>query len=309
MLTIRILILLFISSLAFNFLMIKEIYNIKTQLEFLIDNNSQMRISTGFSIKPFLEFAEIINKFLDSFHNKEKIYINKEKYLQNTIRGLSHDIRTPLTSLDGYLQVVGKGVQNPNNQKYFDIMKKRIESLNNILDQLFTFVKLQEEEYKLEMEEIDISSLALETLLNYYEDFKFRNIEPQIDFPKDKIFIRANTDALERIFQNIYKNILEHGTNPLSLSISKNYNKIIFVSKNKIKGDLKVNKDEVFKEFYKADNSRKGSSTGLGLAITKALVEKLDGQISADIEDDIFIIKIIFDTILNFQANPLGSKS
>ena len=217
--------------------------------------------------------------------------------MQNTIRGLSHDIRTPLTSLDGYLQVVGDGVENPKNKKYFDIMKNRIESLNSILDQLFTFVKLQEEEYKLEMEKIDISSLTLETLFNYYEDFKYRNIEPQINFDKDKIFIRANTDALERIFQNIYKNILEHGDNPLSLSLSENNGKALFISKNKIKGDLKINKDDLFKEFYKADNSRRGSSTGLGLAITKALVEKLGGQIIADVEDDIFIIKIIFDTI------------
>lgn len=147
------------------------------------------------------------------------------------------------------------------------------------------------------MEKIDISRLALETLFNYYEDFKYRNLDPKINFDKDKIFIRANTDALERIFQNIYKNILEHGDNPLSLSLSENNGKALFISKNRIKGDLKIKKDDLFKEFYKADNSRRGSSTGLGLAITKALVEKLGGQITADIEDDIFIIKIIFDTI------------
>ena len=256
-----------------------------------------MRISSSFSIRPLVEFAEIANDFLDSFHNKEKLYINKEKYLQNTIRGLSHDIRTPLTSLDGYLQVLEEGVEEPNKEKYFNIMKNRIESLNSVLNQLFTFVKLQEEEYKLEMEKIDISSLALETLFNYYEDFKYRNIEPDINFSKEKIFIRANTDALERIFQNIYKNIFEHGDNPLSLSLSENDGKALFISKNKIKGDLKINKDDIFKEFYKADNSRRTSSTGLGLAITKALVEKLGGQITADVEDDIFIMKIIFDTI------------
>ena len=293
----RILILLLISSLAVNFLIIKEIYKLNDQLEFLIDNNSQMRISSSFSIRPLVEFAEIANDFLDSFLNKEKLYINKEKYLQNTIRGLSHDIRTPLTSLDGYLQVLEEGVEEPNKEKYFNIMKNRIESLNSILDQLFTFVKLQEEEYKLEIEKIDISSLALETLFNYYEDFKYRNIEPEINFSKEKIFIRANTDALERIFQNIYKNILDHGDNPLSLSLSENDGKALFISKNKIKGDLKINKDDIFKEFYKADNSRRTSSTGLGLTITKALVEKLGGQISTDIEDNIFIIKIIFETI------------
>lgn len=297
MFAIRILSLLLLVSLLINILMINEIYNISDQVKFLINNNTQMRISSGFSIKPFQEFTEIINDFLDSYHNKEKVYINKEKYLQNTIRGLSHDIRTPLTSLDGYLQVIANNKENPDNDKYFSIMKNRINSLNNILDQLFTFVKLQEEEYKLEKERINLSSLALETLFNYYEDFKFKDMVPEIDFPQDNIFIMGNTDALERIFQNIYKNILEHGENPLSLSLIKNESKVSFISKNKIKDGLTINKDYVFKEFYKAADFRNGSSTGLGLAITKGLVEKLNGQISADVEDSFFTIKITFDTI------------
>lgn len=295
MFTIWVLILLFVISLSVNVLMIKEIYNICYQIKFIINNKTQMRISTSFSIKPFEEFAEIINNFLDSFHNKERIYINKEKYLQNTIRGLSHDIRTPLTSLDGYLQVMADTISNPDNDRYFSIIKNRIYSLNNILDQLFTFVKLQEDEYKIEMEWIDLSSLALENLLNYYEDFKFRDLKPQIDFTNNKVYIMANTDALNRIFQNIYKNILEHGQNPISISLLDNNDKVIFICKNKINDNITINKDDIFREFYKAADSRNGSSTGLGLAISKGLVEKLDGHISADIEDNNFTIEIIFN--------------
>lgn len=297
MYAIWILTLLLITSLTINILMIKEVNNICEEIIFLIKNNSQMRISTGFSLRPFEDLAESINKFLDSYHNKEKAYINKERYLQNTIRGLSHDIRTPLTSLDAYLQVIANNKENTENDKYISIMKNRISSLNNILDQLFTFVKLQEEEYQLEMEKIDLQALALQTLFNYYEDFKLRNIEPEIDFSNNKIFIMANIDALERIFQNIYKNILEHGQKPVSLSLFKDKKKVIFVSKNKIKNDIIVNKNDVFKEFYKADISRNGSSTGLGLAITRGLVKKLNGQISADVDQGYFIIKIIFDPI------------
>lgn len=295
MYTIWILIILLLISLSINVLIIKEIYNINDQITFLIKNNTQMRISTGLSIKPFAQFSEVINEFLDSYHSKEKNYINKEKYLQNTIRGLSHDIRTPLTSLDGYLQVIENN--NENFDKYISIMKNRINSLNNILDQLFTFIKLQEEEYKLEMEKIDLTSLALETLFNYYEDFKLRNIEPTIDFTENKVFILANKDGLCRIFQNIYKNILEHGQSPIHLSLREVDDKIIFVSKNKIKDDLRINKDDVFKEFYKASDSRTGSSTGLGLAICKGLAEKLNGEISADIDGEYFSIILSFDKI------------
>lgn len=295
MYTIWILIILLLISLSINVLIIKEIYNIIDQITFLIKNNTQMRISTGLSIKPFAQFSEVINEFLDSYHSKEKNYINKEKYLQNTIRGLSHDIRTPLTSLDGYLQVIENN--NENFDKYISIMKNRINSLNNILDQLFTFIKLQEEEYKLEMEKIDLTSLALETLFNYYEDFKLRNIEPTIDFTENKVFILANKDGLCRIFQNIYKNILEHGQSPIHLSLREIDDKIIFVSKNKIKDDLTINKNDVFKEFYKASDSRTGSSTGLGLAICKGLAEKMNGEIAADIDGEYFSIILSFDKI------------
>ncbi len=295
MYTIWILIILLLISLSINILIIKEIYNIIDQITFLIKNNTQMRISTGLSIKPFAQFSEVINEFLDSYHSKEKNYINKEKYLQNTIRGLSHDIRTPLTSLDGYLQVIENN--NENFDKYISIMKNRINSLNNILDQLFTFIKLQEEEYKLEMVKIDITSLALETLFNYYEDFKLKNIEPTIDFTENKVFILANKDGLCRIFQNIYKNILEHGQSPIHLRLREVDDKIIFVSKNKIKEDLTINKDDVFKEFYKASDSRTGSSTGLGLAICKGLAEKMNGEISADIDGEYFSIILSFDKI------------
>ncbi|WP_282929784.1 HAMP domain-containing sensor histidine kinase [Anaerococcus sp. Marseille-Q7828] len=297
MYAIWILVLLLVISLTVNFLMIREVYNIYQEVNFLIENNTQMRISTGFSIGPFDQLAEIINKFLDSYHNKEKAYINKEKYLQNTIRGLSHDIRTPLTSLDGYLQVIADNKEDSDNDKYLSIMKNRINSLNSILDQLFTFIKLQEEEYILEMEKIDITSLALETLFNYYEDFKLRNIEPTIDFTKNKVFILANKDGLCRIFQNIYKNILEHGQSPIHLSLREVDDKIIFVSKNKMKDDLTINKNDVFKEFYKASDSRTGSSTGLGLAICKGLAEKMNGEISADIDGEYFSIILSFDKI------------
>src|SRR5699024_4269647 len=147
---------------------------------FLAKNKSQMRIETSFRIKAFKNLSQNINNFLDSFHQKEKTYILNEKNLQATITGLSHDIRTPLTSLDGYLQLLSK-VDNPEDkEKYLNIMSNRIKSLNKILDQLFTFVKLQEEEYKLDIEEVNLKKLGTETLLSFYEDFVKKDMEPRV---------------------------------------------------------------------------------------------------------------------------------
>lgn len=286
-----------IISVLMNILIIKETRDISKSLDFLANNNTQMRLTNSFRIKSLEDLSQNINKFLDSFHKKEQAYILNEKNLQTTIRGLSHDIRTPLTSLDGYLQLLEKSDDPKDKKKYLTIMENRIKSLNKILDQLFTFVKLQEEEYKLDLEEVDIKRTALDTLLNYYEDFTFREIEPTIDFQDKDMVIEANRDALERIFQNIYKNILEHGTNPIRLSLIEKDDEIIFLSENKIKSGEKILEDQIFKEFYKADSSRKGSSTGLGLPITKSLVEKLGGEISARVHENSFKIKLVFKKI------------
>lgn len=283
------------TSLLVNILIINEANNISKSLEFLSNNKTQMRINTSFRIKAFNDLSQNINNFLDSFHKKEEAYILNEKNLQSTITGLSHDIRTPLTSLDGYLQLLAKSEDPEDKKKYLSVMENRIKSLNKILDQLFTFVKLQEEEYKLDLERVNIKKIALETLLNYYEDFIFRDIEPQINFSDNDIFMNGNKDALERIFQNIYKNILEHGANPLTISLGEKDGKVIFVSENKIKNGEKISEENIFKEFYKADSSRNRSSTGLGLSISKGLVEKLGGEIKAKVLDEIFTIIITFE--------------
>jgi signal transduction histidine kinase len=289
-----ILILALFISLMVNVLIINEANNMARSLEFLSKNKTQMRISTSFRIKAFTNLADNLNKFLDSFHEREKNYILNEKNLQTTIRGLSHDIRTPLTSLDGYLQLLAKTEETHEREKYLSIMQRRILSLKKILDQLFTFVKLQEEEYKLDLEIVDIRKIAIETLFSYYEDFKFKNLEPQINFAENPIHVMSNVEGLERIFQNIYKNILEHGSNPLQMTLKEDDKRVYFQSKNKIKDQVEISKEDIFKEFYKASSSRSGSSTGLGLSITKALVEKLGGTISADIEDGYFIINFSF---------------
>lgn len=289
-----ILILALIISIMVNILTMSEANNISQSLDFLSKNKTQMRIQTSFRLRAFNKLSQNINDFLDRFHAKEKTYILNEKNLQSTITGLSHDIRTPLTSLGGYLQLLAKSEDPSERDKYLSIMQGRIKSLNKILDQLFTFAKLQEDDYKLELEDVNIKKIALETLLNYYEDFIFRDIEPQINFVENDIFLSSNKDALERIFQNIYKNILEHGTNPLSLSLRDEDKEIIFESSNAIKGQAQISEEDIFKEFYKADTSRNSSSTGLGLSITKGLVEKLGGKITAQVDNGKFIIRITF---------------
>lgn len=290
-----ILILALAGSILVNILTINEAKDISKSLEFLAKNKSQMRIETSFRIKAFKNLSQNINNFLDSFHQKEKTYILNEKNLQATITGLSHDIRTPLTSLDGYLQLLSK-VDNPEDkEKYLNIMSNRIKSLNKILDQLFTFVKLQEEEYRLDIEEVNLKKLGTETLLSFYEDFVKKDMEPRVDFPEKDIFIKANKDALERIFQNIYKNILEHGENPLVLSLKETENQVIFMASNKIRPNEKISEENLFKEFYKGDKSRNSSSTGLGLSITKGLVKKLGGSIAAKVKEDSFILTIVFN--------------
>ena len=102
--------------------------------------------------------------------------------LKETITNLSHDIRTPLTSLDGYFQLLQQSDSEEERRKYVGIIQSRISSLKEMLEELFTYTRLQDADYELEMERIDFGKCAYDTVFSFYDEFQNRGIEPQVDF-------------------------------------------------------------------------------------------------------------------------------
>ena len=166
-----------------------------------------------------------------------------------------------------------------------------------MLDELFTYAKLTNKAYELELSSCAVNEILLSVLFSFYKDIKQRGIEPFIDIPEQAVLIQGNEPALRRVFQNILKNCIEHGNKHLSVRLINDTDTIRISFENDYQTQEPIDARKVFDRFYKADDARSKTSTGLGLSIAKELVERLNGSITGSVKNDIFTITITFQNI------------
>ena len=164
-----------------------------------------------------------------------------------------------------------------------------------MLEELFTYTRLQDADYELEMERIDFGKCAYDTVFSFYDEFQNRGIEPQVDFCGGHLFVRANEEAVRRALQNLIRNALVHGHTGISLELFEENGKVVFRCSNDVAHPEEIDIERVFSRFYKADSARTHTSTGLGLSIAKGLVERMDGEIRVELEEERFVVEILFD--------------
>lgn len=287
-----------------------QLRDINEQLDFLCEKDTNMLLLTDTNMADIGRLKERINRFLEQWHRQREAAAKKEQMISDTYTNLSHDIRTPLTSLDGYFQLLRDETDKSAQEHYIDIIQERITSLKDMLEELFMFTKLKNDSFKLELSNCCVSRLLKQTVFSYYEEWKKQGIEPSLDICEDTIFITANVQALRRVFQNVIKNALVHGQKSICIQMrqqdscncrasddertSKNRIVHILVS-NDVKNPDDIDVDKVFERFYKADEARSISSSGLGLSIAKELVERMGGSIEARLEGKRFVVEILFE--------------
>ncbi len=272
----------------------RQIKNICRQLAFISKHNSNMIVTQNINSTDITVLIEQINTLLEC-QKKQKIdYQIKDSNLKEIITNLSHDIRTPLTSLDGYFQLLVESDSKADRERYTAIIRSRIKSLKEMLDELFTYTKLQNDSYKLDVMPQNINKLFCNTIFSFYDDFKESNIVPEIQITDEQLSVICNEAAIKRVLQNIIKNGLEHSENHIEISLQKVDGKAIIKFRNRYSNSESIDIDLIFDRFYKADKARSRTSTGLGLAIAKGLVIKMGGEISANLVDNMFQIVVEF---------------
>lgn len=272
----------------------RQVKDICRQLRFLQECDSNMLITTEMKKGHIGELAELLNTLLKERKKGRADYQKKEQMIADIYTNLSHDIRTPLTSLDGYFQLLEETQEENDRKRYIQIIQERIESLKEMLEELFTYTKLQNGTYELKLEPQNVGQILKETVFSYYDDWAEQEISPQFEITEEPVWIRGNKQALRRTIQNIIKNGLDHGNKEIRIQLSRNEKQMELVFQNKIEPGEQIDISRVFKRFYKADKARSKSSTGLGLSIAKGFVEKMHGEIAAEIKEDWFCIKISF---------------
>lgn len=272
----------------------RQIVSICRQIKFINENDSNILITRDLSSKEVNELVDTLNGMIKK-SRMEKLKIEKKDIrLKEAITNISHDIRTPLTSLNGYFELLEETDDTEEKNRYYGVIKERIACLKDMLEQLFTYVKLQNGEYEFELEEFDLNKELCNTLVGFYEEFKKKNIEPKIQIPEEVVNVRLNKMAVHRIFENIIKNSVEHGEKYFDFVVKVYKDKICITVKNDVKNGEDIDIEKIFERFYKADKSRSQISTGLGLAIAHDMVCKMGGKIQAEIWDGIFKIEVVF---------------
>lgn len=249
---------------------------------------SNQRLYSGFQTKTFKRLCNDINKKLEEAKQNQISAENAQKELKYLMASISHDIRTPLTSSIGYLQLVKNDIGNYKKQKYLEIIEKKLFDLNSMLDNLFLYSKLTNDTVTLELDKIDICQLICEVLLEFELQINNLEISPKIDFLQESYFIIAERDAVKRVCRNLVENALLYGKG--DLEIFQNNNEVSF--SNHIDEFTSIDTKRIFNRFYRNDITRNSAHSGLGLAIVEELVTKMKGTVEAKLFENYLTITI-----------------
>ncbi len=238
-----------------------------------------------------------LNHLKREYENNEKLAKESEQKKNDLIVYLAHDLKTPLTSMIGYLSLLDeiKDMPNDKREKYISIALNKSYRLEDLINELFEIARFNSEKIILEKDEINLTLMLEQIIDDFYPILKENNKEIKFNY-HDKIIINGDSDKIARVFNNLIKNAISYSKDNLitiDISLSNDFVTIIISNKGKIP---KEKLSKIFEKFYRIDSSRTSSSggSGLGLAISKEIVELHGGNISATSDDDYtsFIVKL-----------------
>lgn len=277
-----------------------SIKNITKQLDDYNNFKTRKKLDITLVNKNIESLAESINNHMEISKKLQIKQHNSEEELKKMISSISHDLRTPLTSIRGYLQMLKKSnISEEKKQKYLDILDQRSKDLQELINQFFMLSVVEDNQYKVKLERIDLKEVFIEILTSFYDEFTSKHIEPKIEICNEDINILGDYIGVKRVIENLMINISKHSTNEVNITLFKINNKVELTILDTLDDKENLEVDNLFNKFYKSHKSRSVNSTGLGLSIVKELMVKMNGDISAYIKDNKLYIKCIW----NFNEN------
>lgn len=250
------------------------------------DTNTLIDISTR---DPYMQkLAADINGQLRLLRQQRHKYLSGDRELKEAVTNISHDLRTPLTAICGYLDLLEREEKGENTARYLSLIGNRVDAMKQLTEELFRYsVILSTEEMTLET--VHINGVLEESIAAFYDALTTRGIQPEIRITESRIERQLNREALGRVFGNILNNALKYSDGDLSITL-RDDGEIIFSNTASALDEVQVGK--LFDRFFTVEAAR--NSNGLGLAISKTLVEQMGGTIQAKLQDSRLYICICF---------------
>ncbi len=263
----------------------KSIKEIQKSVENILntDTNNLILISDA-SVK---KLAIFLNKELKEMRKQKLQYEYGNQELKRNITNVSHDLRTPLTAIKGYIELLKEESLTQNGRKYISVINRKTEELTELTEQLFDFAKILDTDMVLTKEKCYLNELLEEVLASYYPIFKEKDIVPEVLICKEKVEKELNKASMIRVFENIFSNVVKYSNGNFKVEL-KNDGEIIFSNKATSLDATTVQK--IFDRYFSVENAKE--STGIGLSIAKQLVELNGGSISADYVKNVLVIEV-----------------
>ena len=225
-----------------------------------------------------------INEIVVSYESRLSIVRQTEETNRQLMTSLSHDVRTPLTTLIGYLDAAHKGlVTGKDRDDYIETARRKAHDLKEYIDVLFDWFKLNSDEFALEIQSVEAAELTRNILIDWIPIFEDKQVDYEIDIPEQPVRVRLDMDSYMRIINNLIQNVISHShADKIKIVLSKQGNHMELLLADDGVGIEKEDLKHIFERLYKCDKGRSEKGSGLGLSIVHQLVEKMDGSITVE---------------------------
>ena len=266
-----------------------SIKEIEDNLDIILNNDTNKLITISTNNKRLNKLAANLNINLRKIRKLEITYKNGNKELQESITNISHDLRTPLTAIKGYIDLIKKEKSKKKIVEYLKIIENKTENLVILTEQLYDYSKSLDLKDKLKKEKVCINDILEDTILSYYALIKKKNLTPEVNITTKRIYRKIDKNMAIRILENIISNTIKYTDEDIKIALLDN-GKIIIKNKSRVLDNTTVNK--MFDRYYTIES---GSNTsGIGLSIAKQLVKINGGKITAKYSQGYLIVELEF---------------
>lgn len=280
----------------------REIRSMSRQLEDLSAGRTEKKISLTLVDARVNELAAQINENME-LQKQLRIDTRKsEQRLKDSIAGVSHDLRTPLTAIIGYIQMLERSGLSGEQQEKAAVILKKADAMRELVESFFELSVMESGQSELAEEPVNFTNIVSEAVVDFIPRFEAAELEPDVDLGDKSLYMAGDRTALRRIVQNLLSNALKYTAGRVEVTLEERDGEIILTVANEVKPDTPPDMERLFERFYTADDSRNSGSAGLGLYIVKLLAEKMQGAVSASLENKTLSIYVVFQEEKNKQA-------
>ncbi|MBQ5389342.1 MAG: HAMP domain-containing histidine kinase, partial [Clostridia bacterium] len=276
------------------------LYKLKKGGEAIATGRLQEKIDTRHMPADFGKFGQTLNHIGDGLGHAVDERMKSERMKTELITNVSHDIKTPLTSIVNYVDLIEKEEpENENMRQYISVLKRQSARLKKLIEDLVEASKASSGTISVEMTRCEVGVLLEQTLGEYAEKLTKKELTPIVHAPEEPIFILADGRRLWRVFDNLLNNICKY-TQPntrVYISLERLGRSAVITFRNISKEQLNISSDELLERFVRGDSSRNTEGSGLGLSIARSLTELQNGHLDLSIDGDLFKAAVSFEIL------------